>query len=104
MKQREPWGYRSHAKVRIIQDDKQRPCVDCGVSYPYFVMDHDHRNPAEKSFSLSWAHVGRAAITIDMIKAELDKCDVVCSNCHRIRTHTYAEDEEEPARRKYSKH
>lgn len=62
---------------------KERPCSDCEVSYPYFVMDWDHRPGEEKLFTVGeW--VGRKPQYL--ILAEMEKCDLVCSNCHRIRT------------------
>ena len=64
---------------------KAAPCMDCGVSYPPYVMDFDHRPGEEKvlpvatMISDSW---GR-----ERIEAEIAKCDLVCANCHRVRTH-----------------
>lgn len=67
-------------KIRAI---KKVPCFDCGVSYPHYVMDFDHRPEHEKSIEMHRAFErGWAAI-----QAEVDKCDVVCANCHRQRTH-----------------
>ena len=60
------------------------PCNDCGNRFPYYVMEFDHRNPDEKSFQISTAFVAKGRLRI---LAEIEKCDVVCANCHRIRTH-----------------
>lgn len=68
----------------IIQDAKARPCVDCGVQYPPYVMDFDHRDPSGKSASVG-EMVGRTSLA--RMVAEIAKCDVVCANCHRVRTH-----------------
>ena len=68
-----------------IRKIKARPCMDCGVSYPYYVMDFDHRDARQKSWSIG-AKVG-GGITLSKILKEIEKCDVVCSNCHRERTH-----------------
>ncbi len=38
-----------------------------------------HRNPSEKSFNIS----SKRMSTFERIKKELDKCDLLCSNCHR---------------------
>jgi hypothetical protein len=62
---------------------KSRPCADCGVQYPYYVMDFDHREGVTKEFSL---HRIQNA-TKRAILREIAKCDVVCANCHRERTH-----------------
>ncbi|AXH66851.1 HNH endonuclease [Streptomyces phage StarPlatinum] len=62
---------------------KRVPCMDCGNSYPFYCMDFDHRDPSEKEGNIgqivnngSW----------NKLYAEVAKCDVVCANCHRIRT------------------
>lgn len=71
-----------HRHRELIRQAKARPCADCGVQYPYYVMDFDHRDGATKSFMLS--DVPRA--TSKSLMREIAKCDVVCSNCHRERT------------------
>lgn len=66
---------------------KDDPCLDCGVVYPYYVMDFDHRQGEIKSFGIS--AMNQYAATPDRISKvmkEIDKCDIVCSNCHRKRT------------------
>lgn len=70
--------------VGIIREAKSLPCRDCGEKYPYYVMDLDHRSGTDKKFSMGQA--GRILPSIDVLKAEIDKCDSVCSNCHRERT------------------
>ena len=58
------------------------PIVSGG--YPTFVMDLDHRPGTIKLHEPNRLYlVGSVAV----VKAELAKCDAVCSNCHRIRTH-----------------
>lgn len=70
--------------VRLfIQEAKSRPCKDCGKQYPYYVMDFDHLDSKQKSFSLARG----SDFSISKIQSEIEKCEVVCSNCHRIRTH-----------------
>jgi L-lysine 2,3-aminomutase len=58
--------------------------MDCGVSYPYYVMDFDHRDPAKKKDGVATL-VKKG--NVKRLLEEIDKCDVVCSNCHRERTH-----------------
>lgn len=66
----------------FIDSLRSRPCADCGVQYPPCVMDFDHVRGV-KSFQISGAiYRSRASIL-----AEVAKCDVVCANCHRMRTH-----------------
>lgn len=67
----------------MVVDAKSRPCADCGIQYPYYVMDFDHREGVLKEFSLHSVH----GVTKRAILTEIAKCDVVCANCHRERTH-----------------
>lgn len=65
---------------------KGSKCLDCGISYPnepYVVFDFHHRNPEQKD--VDWSELKLR--TNDRIKKELDKCDLLCSNCHRKRHH-----------------
>jgi len=60
---------------------KASPCTDCGGTFPPECMDWDHvRGEKVKGLGSMGSHVGPALL------AEIDKCDLVCSNCHRIRT------------------
>lgn len=64
-----------------IRSKKNHPCMDCGVQYPHYVMDFDHRE--NKLFNVSRMVTG---FSLEAIDVEIEKCDLVCSNCHRIRT------------------
>lgn len=72
------------AKIRdLINTIKSTPCADCGISYPPYVMDFDHReNKLDNVAKL----VGNM-VAFQRILDEVSKCDVVCANCHRIRTY-----------------
>lgn len=73
----------------IAQKLKAVPCADCKQTYPSFVMDFDHVR-GEKEFEISDAQHGLPSIK--RFLAEIAKCDIVCANCHRIRTHSRKED------------
>lgn len=60
------------------------PCADCKIKYPYWVMDFDHVE--NKSFSIS-NHKNYTS-SLEIVKKEIDKCEIVCANCHRDRTHS----------------
>lgn len=62
--------------------EKSKPCMDCGGNFPIVCMDFDHREGEEKLYSV--AHM--RAHSVDALIAEIQKCDLVCANCHRIRT------------------
>ncbi len=71
-------------KRRFLCEAKNRPCPDCGKRYPYYVMDFDHRNPRDKVRSV--AYMVSRNWSLEKIKKEVVKCEVVCANCHRMRT------------------
>ena len=77
---------RYRADIRqFVRDLKEKsPCNDCHMGYPYYVMDFDHlgNNVKENIISIL-ANTGR----IGSLKREIKKCELVCANCHRIRTH-----------------
>lgn len=77
------YNERYRLRRKMLDEIKDRPCADCGGRFPPYVMDFDHRDPRQKSAGVS--HFFSA--NPDRLQAEIDKCDVVCSNCHRIRTH-----------------
>lgn len=70
--------------LALIRNGKDRPCADCGMKYHWFAMDYDHiPERGVKLFNVSQGNCRN----IDLIAAEIAKCDVVCSNCHRVRTY-----------------
>lgn len=77
---------RREAARRIIRQAKERPCADCGVQHPSYVMDFDHRAGVKKLFNIGRDGL-RGGWSLESLKREIEKCDVICSNCHRIRTH-----------------
>lgn len=65
---------------KFLADYKlQKGCVDCGYNKHHSALDFDHL--ADKSFNVCFAK------SISQAKEEIKKCEVVCSNCHRIRTY-----------------
>jgi hypothetical protein len=69
-------------KKRLSEIKEASGCMDCGETNP-IVLDFDHLHNKKYNVSrmihdgFSWA----------AIKKEIAKCEVVCANCHRIRTH-----------------
>lgn len=70
------------AARKFINAVKRQPCMDCGCPHPPWVMDFDHAR-GKKKFNIGLS----GERTIAAIAQEMDKCDLVCSNCHRHRTH-----------------
>ena len=69
----------------IIGKLKSGPCKDCRVSYPPYVMQFDHIDPKKKTEVVS-SMINRGC-SLEKIKSEIKKCDLVCANCHAERTH-----------------
>lgn len=73
-----------YARDRKKLDElKSLPCADCGGTFPPYVMDFDHLDEAMKRFNVS---TGKRYSWEEML-LEIAKCELVCANCHRIRTH-----------------
>jgi hypothetical protein len=68
-------------KIKVA---KARPCADCNIEYPHYVMDFDHVRGKKVGNVSTMAHALRPW---KLIEQEIAKCDVVCSNCHRERTY-----------------
>jgi len=59
-------------------------CERCGESH-IAVLDFHHSNPKDKSFAIS-DFVGNQQPNeknIQLLKEEIEKCEVLCANCHR---------------------
>ena len=76
-----------HQRKREIKDKAVQylggKCLDCGVEGNPWIFDFHHRDPEEKEFH--WGN--HRTSNWENLKVELDKCDLLCSNCHRTRHH-----------------
>lgn len=73
---------------RFIIDMKleRGACLDCGMIVTednYYCFDFDHRDPQNKDFAVSTKSRNFSRATL---LDEINKCDLVCANCHRHRT------------------
>ena len=68
-------------KQEFLQDLKSKtPCADCKNKYPHYVMEFDHlRDKVHEVSSLTNNSWGK-------LMKEIEKCDIVCANCHATRT------------------
>lgn len=63
------------------------PCMDCNGVFPFCAMDFDHRPEEVKEFNVT--DKGTLVINperLAKVEKEISKCDIVCANCHRVRT------------------
>lgn len=72
------WGWQQ--KTYIINYLLEHPCLDCG-EHDVRVLEFDHRDDAHKEAAVG--NLVKAAIR--RLIAEIEKCDVRCSNCHHLK-------------------
>lgn len=66
-------------KVNQINEYKKTLCCKkCGEKR-FYLFDFHHRNPEEKDYAIS----DHSRASLETIKSEIEKCDVLCANCHR---------------------
>lgn len=54
-------------------------CIRCGYSESPYALEFHHLDPSKKDFN-----IGKRITKIERMKEELDKCILLCANCHRI--------------------
>lgn len=69
----------------MIAFKSNKPCLDCKQIFPWYIMQFDHRDPTTKIAPVS--QLARTTITQEYLLKEIKKCDLVCANCHAIRTY-----------------
>ena len=68
-------------KEKLIQY-KGGQCQICGYNKCQGALQFHHRNPQEKEFTLSQINLNDTDFTIEKLYEEVDKCDLLCANCH----------------------
>jgi len=67
-------------EVRKLKDKlKSVPCGDCNVQYPPYIMQFHHIDPSKKHKDVSAIH------SIKELMREIEKCIILCANCHALR-------------------
>ena len=79
----------------ILEETKQRPCQDCGGHFHPWVMEFDHRDGSTKEAAV--ADLVSKGCTDARLLTEIRKCDIVCANCHRMRTYHRSLEARQPA-------
>ncbi len=77
--------HKQRSDFRMFMNElKSGPCIDCGKLFAPECMDFDHLDGYKRE-CIEFNELRGAAKS--KILAEIAKCELVCSNCHRIRTH-----------------
>lgn len=70
-------------RKKAIQELKESiPCTDCGIYYPYYVTHFDHLDASLKVSNISYL---LATASMEAVMEEIEKCELVCANCHAFR-------------------
>lgn len=73
--------HRHRARAYVDHYLETHPCVVCGMKDTRVLQFH-HRDPDKKKYKVSKL-VGQGA-SLPLIAVEIEKCDVMCCNCHTI--------------------
>lgn len=77
------WRRREAKRVYVQKVKTETSCADCGHHFHYCQVDFDHVR-GEKRYAID--NIVSSNLSMDYLLEEISKCDVVCSNCHRLRT------------------
>jgi len=72
----------AETKAKVAQIKLDEGCADCGYNVEPHALQFDHLPDTEKLYNVSQMY----HLAWDRILDEIHKCEVVCANCHAIRT------------------
>ncbi len=72
-------------REKVIEFLSNNPCEICGEPDPV-VLEFDHIDPLTKHKTVA-RMVGGGTYSLDSVFREIEKCRVLCANCHRRHTH-----------------
>ena len=76
-------NHRARRRVLIHEMKKNLSCVYCGIANP-LCIDFDHIDRSSKSATPATMITG--GYKWDDVLAEIEKCQPVCANCHRMKS------------------
>lgn len=74
--------HRKHTTSALSAYKVARGCVDCGYNAHSEALDFDHLPGKGKRLCIS----AMRSLSMSIILSEVEKCEIVCANCHRVRT------------------
>lgn len=72
-------NYRQKVRDWVTEYKEDRPCTDCGGFFKGCQMQFDHLHSKKLNVSL--------AASVKQAQDEIAKCELVCANCHSLRTY-----------------
>lgn len=73
-------GFRQRIKAEFVNSFGNKCCV-CKKTFPMGVYDFHHMEPSNKKYAISQLYKWGAR---KILLEEIQKCVMVCSNCHRL--------------------
>lgn len=80
-KRQEAANKRNRERKQLVVERFGGICADCGGAFPQCVYEFHHLDPLQKDWNPSQA----LTHSLERMWKELDKCVMLCSNCHKIR-------------------
>lgn len=85
-----PWGVDLSTSKRIRKKSLKHmlieyaggKCQKCGYDNCDNALHFHHKNPEDKEFGIARARLDGEKFTIEKVLVEVDKCDLLCANCH----------------------
>ncbi len=71
---------KANLSMYLQQIKAKATCVNCGENHPAALQFH-HRDPSQKEFNIS-EFVTHQLGGMEKLKKEIEKCDIICANCH----------------------
>lgn len=72
---------RRRQRKQFVTELKSKPCARCKGTFPPAAMDFHHLDPETKEMNIGARY---ANLSMESLQKEIDKCILVCANCHRI--------------------
>lgn len=69
-----------------IKDLKSKSCCKICGNNNIYCLDFHHKPNSSKKNTVS--NLVKQGYSLDIIKQEIEKCDIICSNCHRTKHYT----------------
>ena len=76
---------RKQERIQKWDNLRAQPCSECNQKFPVYCIEAHHRDGTEKITEVS--QMVRAKCHWEKVEQELAKCDLLCSNCHRLKTY-----------------
>ena len=71
--------FQKERNILLVEKARQCGCKKCGETR-FYVLDFHHRDPSQKEYTIN--RMIKSA-SFDKLLQEIEKCDVLCANCHR---------------------